>query len=255
MSRYTITESVGSHVESVQRYEDLEKHHPSSGQEPGRDYATVDGRLEEVRHVGGHTYVKKDMIFAVDHGGPTNIPAPANGFVHYLHDPTNAVRIYDRPFGEPGAVMLAQVLHMRPGTSPAEGSRVEYGAPLGRMGDTGTPGSIHAHIEMEPGAFRRYIADIERGAITPDRHPSGPNPAPLPGGDAMVDGVLRAGEHGTQVRSLQQRLNALGVHDAHGRAIPVDGDFGARTDEALRNFQRAQGLGVDGVAGRDTFAA
>lgn len=254
MSRYTITESVGSHVESVHRYEDLEKHHPSSGREPGRDYATIDGRLEEVRRVDGHTFVKKDMIFAVDNGGPVNIPAPANGYVHYLHDATNAVRIYDRPYGTPGATMLAQVLHMRPGTSPAEGARVDYGAPLGRMGDTGSPGSIHAHIEMEPAAFRRYIQDIEQGAITPDRHPPR-GPSPAPGGDAMADGVLRRGEQGTPVRSLQKRLNDLGIHDAQGRAIPVDGDFGARTEEAVRNFQRTHGLEVDGVVGRDTFAA
>lgn len=253
MSRYTITESVGSHVEAVHRYEDLAKHHPSSGQEPGREYATLDGRLEEVRHVGGHTYVKKDMILAVDNGGPVDIPAPANGYVHYLHDATNAVRIYDRPFGEPGATMLAQVLHMRTGTSPPEGSRVEYGAPLGRMGDTGSPGSIHAHIEMQPDAFRRYIADIERGAITPDRHPA--MPGPVPATDAMADGVLRLGEQGTPVRSLQKRLNELGAHDAQGRSIPVDGDFGPRTEQALREFQRSHGLESDGVAGRDTFAA
>lgn len=250
MSRYRITESVGRRVEGVDRYEDLEKHHPSSGREPGRQYETIDGRLEEVRYVDGRTFVKKDMMFSVDDGRPADIPSPAAGYVRHLRDATNAVRIYDRPYGTPGARMLAQVLHMEPGTSPADGSRVDYGARLGRMGDTGTPGSIHAHIEMEPARFRQYIGDITSGAITPDRLPvRGPAP------DAMADGVLRRGEQGPAVRALQQRLHDLGMRDALGRALPIDGDFGPRTEEAVRNFQRARRLEDDGVAGRDTLAA
>ncbi|GAB2514989.1 peptidoglycan-binding protein [Lysobacter humi (ex Lee et al. 2017)] len=250
MSRYRITESVGRHVESVHRYEDLEKHHPSSGREPGRQYETIDGRLEEVRHVDGRTFVKKDMIFSVDDGRPADIPSPAAGYVRHLRDATNAVRIYDRPYGTPGARMLAQVLHMEPGTTPADGSRVDYGARLGRMGDTGTPGSVHAHIEMEPAAFRQYIRDINSGVITPDRHPAR-GPAP----DAMADGVLRLGETGPAVRALQQRLHDLGIRDGQGRVLPVDGDFGPRTEQAVRNFQRARGLEDDGIAGRDTLGA
>ncbi|TBR07234.1 MAG: hypothetical protein EPO46_11435 [Lysobacter sp.] len=220
MSRYTITESVGSHVESVRRYEDLAKHQPSSGRQPGRDYATVDGHLEEVRHVGGHTYIKKDLIFAVDNDGAVNIPAPPKGYVHYLHDGTNAVRLYDRPFGQPGATMLAQVLHMRPGTSPPEGSRVAYGAPLGHMSDAGSPGDIHAHIEMEPVAFRRYIEDIERGAITPDRHRSGPNAAPLAGADTKADGVAGRDTLAALGRALQpsqQHYGPTPLSDLIGR--------------------------------------
>jgi peptidoglycan hydrolase-like protein with peptidoglycan-binding domain len=52
------------------------------------------------------------------------------------------------------------------------------------------------------------------------------------------------------VRALQERLSASGF-DA-GRA---DGVFGPRTERALRDFQRSQGLRADGVAGRRTFSA
>ncbi len=38
MPQYTITESVGNRVERVRSFEDLERHYPSSGREPGRDY-------------------------------------------------------------------------------------------------------------------------------------------------------------------------------------------------------------------------
>jgi peptidoglycan hydrolase-like protein with peptidoglycan-binding domain len=154
--------------------------------------------------------------------------------------------------------LLAQSLHMERGTSPPQGSRIEYGQPMGRMGDTGSPGSVHAHIEAEHGQFTRYIADIAAGRIAPGVWPARGN-APVPGpggaspGGAMQDGVLRQGEDGTAVRSLQQRLNQLGMRDARGQPLGVDGDFGDRTREAVERFQRSRGIAADGVVGRDTF--
>lgn len=243
MPRYIITESVGRRIERVRSFEDLEKHHPSSGREPGRDYATIDGELEEVRLLGGRTYVKKDFILSQDAHGPVYVPAPVSGYVHYLNDATNAVRIYDQPFGTPGATMLAQSLHMARGTSPSEGAFIQYGAPLGQMGDTGSPGSVHAHVEAEVAQFRRYIADMVNGTI----QPGVVNP--------LADGALRQGEQGAPVRELQRELGRLGIRDAQGAAIAVDGDFGRRTTEAVQAFQRSLGLEPDGIAGRDTLAA
>ena len=263
MSGYIIRESVGSRVETETTFRGLEKHHPSAGREPGRDYATIDGELEEIRRTpDGRTLIKKDFFLERADGGRIDIPAPVAGYIHYPRfpgDTTNAVRIYDRPYGEPGARLLAQSLHMVPGTSPPEGSRIEYGQPMGRMGDTGSPGSVHAHVEAEHGQFTRYIADIAAGRIAPGVWPARGN-APAPGvpgapapGGAMADGVLREGEQGNEVRSLQQRLNQLGVRDARGQPLVSDGDFGDRTKEAVERFQRSRGISVDGVVGRDTF--
>jgi len=247
MGRYTITESVDKHghTQRVHSFEDLEKHHPSSGQERGRQYETIDGKLEEVRHLpDGRTFIKKDFILSQDTAGPVNIPAPISGYVHRTNDTWNTVKIYDRPYVAGGnAVLLGQVLHMRPGTSPAEGTRIEYGQPLGRMGDTGTPRSVHAHVEVEHGQFQRYVRDIDRGAIAPG--------AVAPGLDApMHDGVLRRGEHGAEVKHLQEALNR------HGAQLPANGNFGPLTEEAVRDFQRRQGLAsVDGIAGPRTLEA
>jgi peptidoglycan hydrolase-like protein with peptidoglycan-binding domain len=262
MSRYTIRERVGAREEIETTFRGLEKHHPSSGREPGRDYATIDGELEEIRRTSdGRTLIKKDFYLTRDDGGRIDIPAPVAGYIHYPNlpgDRTNAVRIYDRPFGEPGARLLAQSLHMERGTSPPQGSRIEYGQPMGRMGDTGSPGSVHAHVEAEHGQFTRYIADIAAGRIAPGVWPARGN-APAPGGTApspggaMADGVLREGEQGAEVRSLQQRLNQLGMRDARGQPLVVDSDFGDRTREAVERFQRSRGIAVDGVVGRDTF--
>ena len=37
------------------------------------------------------------------------------------------------------------------------------------------------------------------------------------------------------------------------RPLLADGEFGSETDKAVRLFQRQQGLGADGIAGRQTL--
>jgi peptidoglycan hydrolase-like protein with peptidoglycan-binding domain len=239
MPRYTITESVGSSVQNVRSFEDLEKHHPSSGREPGRDYETIAGELEEVRYRDNKTFIKKDFILSQEGGGAVNIPAPATGYIHYLNDSTNAVRIYDKPFGTPGAVMLAQSLHMERGTSPPEGSKIEYGQPMGRMGDTGSPGSVHAHVEAPYDQFKKYIEDIVAGRIQSNGAVNV---------DPLKDGKLQKGEYGDAVEKLQKALNAAGARDAEGKELKPDKDFGDRTKQAVEDYQRKNNLPVTGIA-------
>jgi peptidoglycan hydrolase-like protein with peptidoglycan-binding domain len=253
MSRYTITENVGSSVLPVHSYEDLHKHHPSAGRQPNREYGTIHGEFEEIRHADGRTFVKKDFILSQDGRGPVEIPAPVSGYAHFLHDDYNTVQIYDKPYGTPGAKREGQVLHMVRGSSPfGEGAHVSYGQPLGEMGQTGSPGSIHAHVELEVGQFQRYIRDINDGTIRPGVTPRGvgaDQPASI-GGE-----VLANGSRGPAVTALQQHLSTLGYTDAQGHALKVDGAFGPATQHAVEAFQRDHRLTVDGKAGPQTDAA
>lgn len=60
--------------------------------------------------------------------------------------------------------------------------------------------------------------------------------------------TLRNGSKGTQVRVLQWLLNENGYN-----AGTVDGIFGANTQKAVKAFQKARGLEVDGVVGKNTW--
>lgn len=62
-------------------------------------------------------------------------------------------------------------------------------------------------------------------------------------------GRLRRGDSGESVRELQQLLVENGFE------LPIDGEFGRGTQRAVRRFQRNNDLQVDGIVGRDTWAA
>lgn len=72
---------------------------------------------------------------------------------------------------------------------------------------------------------------------------------------ASQEDVLRERDHGAGVRALQDRLSRLGYSASNGHPLKIDGDFGRNTDHAVRAFQQAHGLHVDGVVGKDTCEA
>lgn len=66
--------------------------------------------------------------------------------------------------------------------------------------------------------------------------------------DTVVSDVLSAGMSGEQVRQIQQRLSELGYLSASF----VSGVYDNQTQQAVRQFQAANGLSSDGVAGSAT---
>ena len=61
-------------------------------------------------------------------------------------------------------------------------------------------------------------------------------------------GDMKIGSSGDRVRQLQQDLTALGFYWAE-----VTGSFGAKTETAVKSFQKAYGMSADGVAGTATL--
>ena len=64
------------------------------------------------------------------------------------------------------------------------------------------------------------------------------------------NGLLKYGVRSDAVRTLQQNLKTLGYYDGS-----VTGNFGRLTKEAVYNFQKANGLSADGVAGAKTLSS
>lgn len=62
----------------------------------------------------------------------------------------------------------------------------------------------------------------------------------------------KMGSQGIRVEDLQKCLNFLGYKGKDGRILTVDGIAGTNTIYALRSFQRAKGLYVDGIYGPQT---
>lgn len=62
--------------------------------------------------------------------------------------------------------------------------------------------------------------------------------------------TLSNGSCGDSVKKLQEKLNSLGYSCGN-----ADGDYGRKTAEAVRKFQRDNGLTADGIAGPKTLEA
>lgn len=66
----------------------------------------------------------------------------------------------------------------------------------------------------------------------------------------MQVAVLRQGSSGGEVKEVQRRLKNWGYYSGS-----VDGIFGAKTTEAVKYFQRKNGLTADGIVGKATYEA
>ena len=64
----------------------------------------------------------------------------------------------------------------------------------------------------------------------------------------MAEPVLKKGSTDPAVRDLQGARKVLG-HDPG----PIDGVFGAKTESAVKAFQKAREIPVDGIVGRVTW--
>lgn len=67
--------------------------------------------------------------------------------------------------------------------------------------------------------------------------------------------TVRRGDASEDVRLMQRLLNSMGYTDAEGRPLSTDGEFGERTEYAVKSFQEDEYLEIDGICGARTWAA
>ena len=104
--------------------------------------------------------------------------------------------------------------------------------------DPGTSFPIQRYLKL----VQRFLKEGSDAGAKEGRKPPRPFKAPPP--------TLREGDDGWHVKRLQTLLTAAGAEP-----FGIDGDFGLNTRNAVRQFQAANGLEVDGVVGRMTWKA
>ena len=134
---------------------------------------------------------------------------------------------------------------------PANGTGVAYhglGAAHGiNWGHPACPGP--AILAQRPELVKRALA---RRGVAPKPQPApAPKPAPVAPTPSIppFPGTVALGSRGTAVLKVQQRLAA------RGWKVTADGDCGPATVAVIRAFQADKHLGVDGIAGRQVWAA
>ena len=103
------------------------------------------------------------------------------------------------------------------------------------------PHSMHVHVSVES---TKGLYDAT-GAWTFSLDAPHGNPPPI-----ADNPLLRQGSRGSHVKRAQGLLNGTGAKPP----LAEDGDFGVKTERAVKAFQRKNGLVADGVVGAYTWA-
>ena len=96
-------------------------------------------------------------------------------------------------------------------------------------------------------------------AVMYNAYKNNPDPQPTPTPEPTVKtvnvelDVLRKGSSGGQVMSIQALLNGFDFRDQNGDYLDVDGIFGSKTEYAVKSYQEARDLTVDGIVGAETW--
>ena len=75
------------------------------------------------------------------------------------------------------------------------------------------------------------------------------------GNDYMFDvKTIRFGDEGQDVYLMQRLLRSMGYTMKNGKLLGLSKKFGEQTEFCLKNFQRKNGLEVDGICGQKTWS-
>jgi serine/threonine protein kinase len=80
-----------------------------------------------------------------------------------------------------------------------------------------------------------------------------PKPTATPTPKPACPPIVQFGSKNAWVKTLQQDLNKRGMTDSAGKALVVDGDFGANTEYAVKKWQKHAQITVDGAVGPETW--
>lgn len=124
-------------------------------------------------------------------------------------------------------------------------------------GDQGTEIAVTAYTRSKWQYVLRYKGSVTATApVTQTVSTTAPSTAATVASTARTTAELpeiQTGSYGAAVNVLQGILDMMGYIGANGKVLDVDGEFGGNTAFALKAFQQAAGLSVDGVCGAKSW--
>jgi putative chitinase len=213
---------------------DLENTQPGDGWKfHGRGYFQYTGR---------HNYTEYGRKFGVDLAGHPDIAA----------DPQMAATL--------------AIAYWKDKVPRSKREDVVSAARIINGGDNGKAQRVIASQQWSEVITPQLVIDVQQGRMNPDHYSVSQgrvdSGSTKQGKGTQTDTQrpiaapdLRKGSDGVSVRELQAKLTALGYADQDGRKLRGDGDFAERTEYAVKAFQRAHSLRIDGVVGTDTSRA
>ena len=256
---------------------------PKSSEHPDLEFRSprswTRGRLRPVSVIVIHTTEGHEHTRAAEDGAAYDGRRTDGTSAHYFVDPDSAVQcvltkdtahtarrrgnqigIQYELCGKAGQTKVqwndpASTAILRRAAKIAARDAKRYGIPVRRL----TPGDVRAgrkgfcgHVDItkafpedrgthtDPGQYFPWTLFL--GLVAAEL---GTKPAPPPYPGTPVN----RGDSGGRVKQVQARL------DRHGHEVANDGVFGAKTESAVKAFQRKKGLTADGVVGPKTWKA
>ena len=164
--------------------------------------------------------------------------------------------IYDRYCSSKGKITDANRKNIKPGTAvfvDHNGKKTHIGLFVGNNTVIEASGTIAgvctSKLNTSKWTHWGELKDVDYPAKTPQETPSDDSDD-IPSGQSLP--TLKRGMKGEYVTLLQTKLVNKGYSVG---SYGIDGDFGSGTLKAVQQFQRDNGLTVDGIVGAKTWAA
>ena len=124
-------------------------------------------------------------------------------------------------------------------------------------GDQGSEIEVTPYTRSKWQYVLRYKGSVTAStSVTQTVTSTTPSPASTPSTARTTASLpeIQTGSYGSAVSVLQGILDMMGYIGSNGKVLDIDGDFGENTAYALKAFQTAAGLTVDGVCGSKTWS-
>lgn len=164
--------------------------------------------------------------------------------------PASVQQAFAQMAQQPSNAQRSALAAVPPGSK--DQSRLTAEAPLGpkAMPALNTQGQIVRNVNPMTNAYGPVLGSTQNPALAAIQQATGMAPSPMSRPLGFYGQPQAASQANNPVGMLQQQLASKGFNPG-----AIDGVMGQRTDSAIRAFQKANGLKVDGIVGPKTLAA